>query len=309
VLRVLDAQGKSLAEADDTFGKDPRLEWRAPDDGSFLVQITDLHSRGGELFGYVLLAEPAKPDFVVTCDPDKANMGPGARTPLFVKVQRRGGFDGPVSLRFKELPAGMAASALTIPPKMTQGVIVLSAAAAAPKGGSLLTLEATAKTPEGALRRPVTPRQEIYLPGGGRGLYSVQTLAAAVTEPSDITVEASPTEIKLAPGGTATIDVTVTRSAAYTKGVNLAINLEHLGGVFATPLPPGVVVREAGSKTLLGPKETAGKIILEAKPDAAPVERVPITVMGHVSIDFVVKTAYSSGPIWVTVAPKDAAGK
>ena len=100
------------------------------------------------------------------------------------------------------------------------------------------------------------------MPGGGRSTYPVDTLALAVTDPSDITVEASPETIILAPGGTATIDVTVTRKAGFDKGVNLAIVLEHLGGVHANPLPPGVTVREAGSKTLLGPKETKGKIIL-----------------------------------------------
>jgi hypothetical protein len=304
VLRILDAKGKTLTEADDTFGKDPRLEWRAPEDGAFLVQIGDLHSRGGDLFGYVLLAEPAKPDFVLTCDPDKANMGPGARTPIFVRVERRGGFDGPVAMRLGGLPAGMIANALVIPAKMTQGVIVFAAAPDAPKGGSLITLEGTADTPDGPLVRTSTPRQEIYLPGGGRGLFNVQTIAAAVTEPSDITVEATPTEITLKPGSTATIDVTITRNTNYTQGVNLAVALSHLGRVFASSLPDGVSMREAGSKTLLGPKETKGKIILEAKPDAAPIERVPITVMGHVSIDFVVKTAYSSAPIWVTVSPK-----
>ena len=129
-----------------------------------------------------------------------------------------------------------------------------------------------------------------------------------MTDPSDVTVEASPSEIVLEPGKTATIDVTVTRHGGYDKGVNLAILLGHLGGTFANPLPPGVAVREAGSKTLLGPKETAGKIVLEAKPDAPPSDKVPIAVMGHVSINFVVKTAYASAPILVTVPSKGGAG-
>ena len=39
VLRVLNDKGATLAEADDTFGKDPRLEWTAPADGPFAVQV------------------------------------------------------------------------------------------------------------------------------------------------------------------------------------------------------------------------------------------------------------------------------
>ncbi|HEV3162948.1 MAG TPA: PPC domain-containing protein [Isosphaeraceae bacterium] len=311
VLRVMNAKGQSLAEADDTFGKDPRLEWTAPEDGAFLLQLNDLHSRGGEGFGYVLQAEPAHADFVLTCDPDKASIGPGARTAVFAKVERRGGFTGPVTLEWNNLPAGMSASALTIPPQMTQGVVVLTAAEAATPAASLIMVTGKGGTPQGTILRPASPKEEIYLPGGGRGLYRVSTMAAAVTNPSDITVEAQPSEVILRPGGTVTIDVKITRQEGFTKGVNLAVNLSHLGGVFGSPLPKGVSVKEAESKTLLSPKETAGKIVLEAMPDAPAIERVPMTVMGHVSIDFVVKTAYCSSPIALTVAPEgvDRAGK
>ncbi|MFO0910723.1 MAG: hypothetical protein U0794_20645 [Isosphaeraceae bacterium] len=183
-----------------------------------------------------------------------------------------------------------------IPPSMTQGLIVIAARSDLVPTAALLGLKARAETKAGPITRPVSPKQEIYLPGGGRGVYPVETLALGVTTPSDIAVEASPKTISLKPGGTATIDVTVTRKPGFEQGVNLAIVLQHLGGIHANPLPPGVTVREAGSKTLLGPNETKGKIILEAKSDAAPVENVPICVMGHVSINFVVKTAYAVPP-------------
>src|SRR5262249_45048713 len=84
VLRIVNEKGQTLTAADDTFGKDPRIMWTAPADGSYAVVITDLHSRGGEGFGYVLLSEEARPDFTLTCDPDKLNVGPGNRTPMFV---------------------------------------------------------------------------------------------------------------------------------------------------------------------------------------------------------------------------------
>jgi hypothetical protein len=304
VLRVVNDKGAVLAEADDTFGKDPRLEWTAPADGAYAIQILDLHSRGGAEFGYVLEAEAARPDFVLTCDPDKINVGPGGRVPVFVQVTRRGGFSGPVMLGWEGLPAGVASSELTIPATMTQGVIVVSAAADAAQVAALLTLRGRADTADGPVARSATPKQEIYLPGGGRGFYAVDTLALAVTDPSDITLEASPETITLAPGGSATIEVTVTRRKDFDKAVNLALILQHLGGVHGNPLPPGVTVAPSGNKTLLGPKETTGKIVIQAAAGAAPCENVPIAVMGHVSINFVVKTAYASKPILVSVKGK-----
>ncbi len=130
VLRLLDAKGTVLTEVDDApgMGKDARIEWKAPADGFYTVQIADLHARGGEAFPYVLLAEEASPDFSVTCDPDMINVGPGGRVPLFVRVARRQGFAGAVSLKLEDLPPGVSASPLVIPPSMTEGVIVIEAA-------------------------------------------------------------------------------------------------------------------------------------------------------------------------------------
>lgn len=304
VLRILDAEGKELATADDTFGKDPRLEWTAPADGTFAVAVRDLHSRGGPGFPYALLSAPTEPDFTLTCDPDKLNVGPGARTALYVKLQRRMGFDGPVALQLDGLPAGLSASPLTIAPGLTQGVIVVTAAADAKPAATQPRLTGRGEGLKGPIEVVATPRQEIYMPGGGRGLYSVETLAAAVTEPSDITVEATPATLALAPGQSASIQVTIQRREGFKGPVNLALDLAHLGTVYASPLPPGVKLKAAGSKTLIGPNETTATLVLEAAPDAKPCTAVPITVQGHVSINFVVKTAYCSAPIALTVPAK-----
>jgi hypothetical protein len=306
VLRLLDAKGSILTEADDTrgLGKDARIEWNAPTDGTFVVQVCDLHDRGGDAFGYVLLAEAAKPDFRLVCDPDKINVGPGGRVPVFVKVERRQGFVGPVTLGWEDVPSKISASPLTISASSAEGVIVVSAAASAKQSAALVRLKGTGTGPDGPIVREATPEQEIYLPGGGRGRFAVDTLALAVTDPSDITIEAVPRELVLVPGETAAVEVTVTRNPRYDKPVNLAVVLEHLGGIHANPLPRGVTVKEAGSKTLLGATESKGKVILQAAPNAPACEKVPIAVLGHVSINFVVKTAYASAPIWVSVRPK-----
>ena len=126
----------------------------------------------------------------------------------------------------------------------------------------------------------------------------------AVTEPSDIMIEASPSEISLKPGQSATLDVKITRRAGFTGAVNLAVDLGHLGQVFASTLPQGVSLKANGSKTLIGPDSTTGKIVLEAKSDAPPSEETAFAVLGHVSINFVVKTAYCTAPIRVKVLPK-----
>src|SRR5262249_23020490 len=96
---------------------------------------------------------------------------------------------------------------------------------------------------------------------------------------------------------------TIHRRADYNKGVSLDILLQHLGGVFANPLPPGVTMVASKSKTLLG-TGNKGHIVLQAAPNAAPIEEVPICVLAHVSINFVVKVSYSSPALLLSVDAK-----
>src|SRR5262249_23601608 len=163
---------------------------------------------------------------------------------------------------------------------------------------------ATVRMPGGkeeTVQRPVTPFQEIYSPGGGRARFEVNLQSVAVTDTSDIVkVVASPSVVTLKPDQEVRIDVTIQRRPDYDKGVSIDVVLQHLGGIFGNPLPPGVTVVGGKSKTLLGSGNT-GHIVLKAAPNAAPIENVPISVLAHVSINFVVKVSYSSLPISTSV--------
>jgi co-chaperonin GroES (HSP10) len=305
VLDVLDAKGAVLASNDDTFGKDAALVFTPPADGHYVLRIRDLNSKGGASWVYHIEADFARPDFTLRCDPDKAMIGPGSSTAWFVHVVRSNGFDGPVQVEVQGLPAGVTASPLTIPPTMTQGVIVLTAAADAKPDAANVQLVGTAAVQvdgkEETLTRTVMANQEIYLPGGGRGRFDVNLQTVAVTEPSDILrVEVTPKEIRLKPGEEVKLEVTIQRRPDYDKSVTLDILLRHLGQVFGNPLPPGVTVVEGKSKTLLG-GASKGHIVLKADPKAAPIENVPIAVMAHVSINFVVKVGYSSPAILLSI--------
>jgi len=119
-------------------------------------------------------------------------------------------------------------------------------------------------------------------------------------------VDVSTTKISLKPGEEVKIDVTVQRRPDYDKGVTLDVTLQHLGRVFGNPLPPGVTVVTGKSKTLLG-TASKGHIVLKAAPNAEPIEDAPISVVANVSINFVVKVAYSSPPIWISVRKPAAA--
>jgi hypothetical protein len=109
-----------------------------------------------------------------------------------------------------------------------------------------------------------------------------------------------PQRLILKPGQEVGLDVALERRPDFTQGVTLDVGLRHLGRVYSSPLPPGLSVVENRSKTLLG-SSSRGTIVLRASPNAPPIEDVPISVLANVSINFVVKIAYSSPPLWVSI--------
>ena len=305
MLEILNAKGVVVAQNDDANGKDSALTFAPPADGDYTLRIRDLNSKGGPTFVYHIEADFAKPDFVARCDGDKAMIGPGAHAAWYVQVTRTYGFAGAVSVAVAGLPAGVSVNPLTIPAGETQGLLVLSAARDAKIDAANVTLTATAElTHSGKTEkatRPVLVAQEIYSPGGGRAVFDVAMQSVAVTEPGDILdIRVTPKEVVLKPGGEVRIEVEIVRKAGYDKGVSLDVMLRHLGRVYGNTLPRGVTFAEGKSKTLLG-GASKGYIVLKADATAPEADKVPISVVACVSVNFVVKMAYSSAVVPVSV--------
>jgi hypothetical protein len=305
-LDVMTPDGKILASNDDLNGKDAGLTFTPPADGDYVVRVRDLNNKGGDGYVYFLEIDFARPDFVLKCDPSKAMIGPGSRTAWYAQVTRLNGFAGPVKVEVPGLPAGVSVNPLTIPANMTQGCLVVSAAADAKMDAAAVNVVGTADATDEngkpvTLTRTAVAVEEIYAPGGGRARFDAGMQAVAVTGPSDIReVRVKPNRITLRPGEEVKIDVEVVRRPDYDKGLTLDVQLRHLGGVFGNPLPPGVTMVDGKSKTLLGTGNT-GSIVLKAAPDAPECTDVPICVQGYVPINFVVKIGYASEPIYVSV--------
>jgi hypothetical protein len=313
-LRLINEKGAIVATGDDSpRSKDAILTFTPPADGTYSLEVRDLLYRGGPTYAYCVVVCEDEPDFEVTCDDDRAGVGPGGAVPWFLRATRRAGFDGPIEVRVEGLPRGLTARPVTIPPAMTDGCLVLQAASDAKPTAAPVTVVAAAsvKGLDGKIRKiehRVQPLQELYMGGGGRNVWPVETQIAQVVDRDDIAgVRVSSATISLEPGQQAVLDVDVDRRSHFKGRVTLDVRLQHLGSVFGNPLPPGVTFVEAGSKTSLSPEESRGRIILKVAPDAKPVKGVSIAVVAFVSIDFVVKRAYASAPIPTTItAPADA---
>ena len=305
-IKIRDSKGAVLAANDDAFGKDSRLDWTAPADGDYTIDVRDLAGHAGPTYYYNLTAERLIPDFKIKFDTDRGMIAPGNHTAWFALVERRYGFAGEVHVDVKGLPAGIAVSPLTLAPGQAQGALIFTAAPDAKIDAGMVQITGTAMV-HGLDGKPhsvthtASPVTEIYIPGGARGQFDVSTAAIGISEPNDIVVTTSTPSITLAPGGTAKIEVELKRRADYTKPVTIDVRVNHLGSVFTNQLPTGVTV-EADAVTI-GEGQTKGVITLRAAADAPPIQNYTLAVMANVSVNFVMKVWYVT-PVTLTVTPK-----
>jgi hypothetical protein len=313
-LRVLNDKGERLAENDD--GSDGRFtsadslieNWSAPANGRYVVEVRDLHLRGGPPFVYFLKVTRSQPHFLLDVDTDKTLLAPGTASVLFVRATRKNGFEGEVRLAIDGLPAGVTASCGRILAGANDGCIILRAAPDAPRGAANVRVTGAATHPEGngkALQLTATarPLQEVYMPGGGRYHWPVETHAVSVGDPLDLkSVKISPTTVTVKPGEAKRIDITIDRSTGFKAPVTLDVVYQHLGSIYGSSLPPGVAVDEKASQTVLSGDQSKGWITLRAAADAKPVTDQQVPVMALVSINFVMKFTYCSEPLRVSVA-------
>jgi hypothetical protein len=313
VLRILNDKGQPLAENDDYFDlrghTDSQIaSWAVPANGRYIIEIRDLHLRGGPEFVYFLKVERSEPHFTLTLDTDKTPLAPGTAGVIFARVQRKEGFAGPVQLAIDGLPRGVTATCGRILETGRDGCIIVQAAADAPIGVANIHVTGTATVPQKdgktlTLTAIARPLQEYYSPGGGRGNYPVTMHAVSVGDALDLKgVKLGVTSVILKPGESKKIEVTIERAQGFNQNVTLAAFYQHLGTVYGDSLPAGVTVDEKASQTLLTGTQSKGSIVLKAAADAKPVQDQLVSIMAHVSINFAIKFTYSGEPLRVTVA-------
>jgi hypothetical protein len=312
-LRILNDKGAAISEADDaTFHRvtsaDSRLEnWSAPADGKYLLEIRDLHLRGGPQYTYAVEITRAEPYFELEADTDKTLLAPGMNAVFYVRALRKNGFAGDIQLAVDGLPPGVTAVPGKILAGAPDGCVILQAAANAPVGAANIRIKGSASQPVAngdprTLSAVAQPLQEYYSPGGGRGNYPVDLHTVSVGEPMDLrSVKLSTAAVTLKPGGSQKIEVTIERAPGFKGNVTLDVLFQHLEQPYGNSLPKGVKMDGANSKTLLTGEETKGVITLVAAPDAPPVEKQLIPLMAHVSINFVMKHTLCGEPVFVTV--------
>lgn len=131
-LRVEDATGKELARNDDAQGADPRLEWTAPDDGTFVAAVGSLVRRYGTEQRYRVSFRPAQPRMLATVGENAFSLKPGQTNTISVTLARQSGHAVPLTVTVDGLPEGVSVVPVEVSEKAGDAVVSLVAATNAP---------------------------------------------------------------------------------------------------------------------------------------------------------------------------------
>lgn len=126
-LAVEDSAGKGLVRKEDTVGSNPRLEWSAPEDGTYIAAVGNLLQRGGDDQWYRLGVSRPRPSVKLTVPESAFTVSPGKTNEIKVTLARTGGFTAPLMFSVSGLPDSVTCDAVTVKDAATEVPLKLMA--------------------------------------------------------------------------------------------------------------------------------------------------------------------------------------
>ena len=120
LLRVIDSSGKEVAKAVEFRGKaDPDLNFKAPAEGEYTLEVRDAFDHGGSRYVYSVHATSPPPEYRLTLPGAGQNftLTPGKELEIPVEVERQFGFDREIEVAIVGLPASVVAPPVRSAPK------------------------------------------------------------------------------------------------------------------------------------------------------------------------------------------------
>lgn len=235
------------------LGTDSRLEFTAPADGNYLIQVRDVRGFGGESYTYELTVRQPSPSFEATVAFEKGKISPGSGREFSIELARKDGFEGEVTIDIEGLPAGfVATSPVSVEANqiMAFGTIHVLPDTSQPPSGSESQVRVAASAQIAGER--VTKNLEWTTPfelGDEPEVYvrilPVMPLQGKDSMPSSPPSATNQLELTVAPGQTISAVAQITRKEGFSGRVSFG---QEAAG---RNLPHGVYVDNIGLNGLL----------------------------------------------------------
>lgn len=193
LLRITDAKRNLLAFNDDhedlaagttTHQADSWLALKLPVTGDYYVWINDIAQKGGKDFIYRLRIGPPQPDFELRVAPSSITVRTRSRSTLAVYAQRKDGFNGPITVKLQDSPAGFSANPAIIPAGKNMVRITVQAPPESADKPVQLNVSGSATLPTGTLSHLAVPAEDQMQAFLWRQLVPARQLLASVYDPS-----------------------------------------------------------------------------------------------------------------------------
>lgn len=278
-------------------GKDSRLHFEAPADGTYFLRLRDVRGLDGERFAYRLTAREPAPDYAIAFDPRSFNIPRGGRVSVTVTAERRDGFDGPIDVELTRLPPGLTSTPARIPAGADTTVLMVTAAADASLDAHRTQIRTVdpKRTPyelTGVAALTLSSRATI---GGSPVVREAEPMdpldVVALAPAPDLVVRTSADRVEVPAGGEVTLTVTVERRNGFTGRVPISV----------MNLPHGVRVNDIGlNGVMITEQETSRTVHLVAEPWVEPVTQ-PIVVVGRVEVNSPLRNESAALPVALVV--------
>ena len=271
-------------------GRDSRVEFIAPQDGSYLVHIKDVRGLEGKDFAYRLNIRDVDPDFVLAttavrfgrsrADGQTFNVPPGGQVPITVLAHRIDGFSGEITVSIEDLPQGVSAIEGTIAAADDSTVVVLAAEESA--SFEPFPLKVAGRASIGG------HTQLRYLDGANK----LQLVALSLAAEFEVSLDKQ--RVEIVPGQEVQLTVRIDRREGFRARVPVDIR----------NLPHGVRVLDVGlNGILITEDESVRTFTLYAEPWTDPSQGTFYAV-GRVETNSFIALEHVSDPVDLVVLPQ-----
>jgi hypothetical protein len=232
VIELFTGENKHLTGNDDSPSPDSQIRFTVPADGEYKLQIRDQLNRGGPTFTYRIEIAPVTPAVAVTIpkvqqfsqDRQTIVVARGNRFATRVGVDRQD-IGGDMTIAAQDLPPGVTASGPKIAGGQNAAPMLFEAAADAPIGGVLATLNGRFTDPNQSLVGNYRQRVELVL-GDNQTVfwtYAAPKLAVVVTEEAPFKLQIVEPKVPLVAKGSMQVKIVAERKEDFKSPITVEL--------------------------------------------------------------------------------------